>query len=493
MVSWDTVALSYSSGLLAAVSPCVVVLIPLVLFRFMSDTKRKSAHAHEPPKRTPHRDVLLFAVGFQFSYLLFGYFLSQLLTSSIQNGFKIGLGSLFVMLSALSITNRLDPMHMPLFDNTFLMGVSFALLLSFNPCTVPFLAVIISLNTRDALLALLCFGQGLLTPSLVFIYLGRGCINMVKKKGQIMHWLNKLMSAMLGMMGVYLIFATPVMAVGDLAVAGIMGVGTGLLALSSLSLIDLSPSGTPAPSAASAVSRCCTRVTTAIPRPARVALMTGLVLTLVVGFICWGAQYEAASHTALLMDTLQSKVSPVVTESPLPEAATPAVEMNVVDVPLVATQDEEPVRYSYRNKRSAAAASSAAAVPVESPSSAATATVVSDDHDEPVERLVLDEATGVISSAAVSSSPSSPSSSWPSSWPSPRSHGAAPRGPPSPLDVGEHDDPDGEATCIDTSKIPECGPCRFCINAHAALACLGFAATVAYHLYDTRRAAEHAC
>ena len=74
------------------------------------------------------------------------------------------------------MTSRLDPLHLPVFGNTFLMGVSFALLLSFNPCTVPFLAskchdragkaqsavvVIISLNTTDALVSLLCFGQGL--------------------------------------------------------------------------------------------------------------------------------------------------------------------------------------------------------------------------------------------------------------------------------------------------------------------------------------------
>lgn len=36
--------------------------------------------------------------------------------------------------------NRLDPLHLPVFGNSFLMGISFALLLSFNPCTVPFLA-----------------------------------------------------------------------------------------------------------------------------------------------------------------------------------------------------------------------------------------------------------------------------------------------------------------------------------------------------------------
>lgn len=34
----------------------------------------------------------MFTLGFQISYLTFGYFLSQILTSSIQFGFKIGLG-----------------------------------------------------------------------------------------------------------------------------------------------------------------------------------------------------------------------------------------------------------------------------------------------------------------------------------------------------------------------------------------------------------------
>ena len=39
MVTVERLLLSYSSGLLAAISPCVIVLIPLLLFRFMRPSK----------------------------------------------------------------------------------------------------------------------------------------------------------------------------------------------------------------------------------------------------------------------------------------------------------------------------------------------------------------------------------------------------------------------------------------------------------------------
>ena len=78
--------------------------------------------------------------------------------------------------AALSVRGLIDPLDMPVLDNTFLMGVVFAAMLSVNPCTVPFLAVIISMTLHQALLGILCFAQGLLTPALVFIVVGERLI-----------------------------------------------------------------------------------------------------------------------------------------------------------------------------------------------------------------------------------------------------------------------------------------------------------------------------
>jgi len=87
---------AFSSGLLAAVSPCVIVLVPLVLFRFLrriqqhhdnnnynSDGKgRRGASYHG----NMAIQVVAFVAGFEVSYLILAYSIQGILLSSIQVG-----------------------------------------------------------------------------------------------------------------------------------------------------------------------------------------------------------------------------------------------------------------------------------------------------------------------------------------------------------------------------------------------------------------------
>ena len=120
------IPLCYLSGLLAAGSPCVVVLIPLILYRF---------------KDHLDRHLLWFVLGFLLSYVVLGYTASQILSSSLQNGVRLGLGGSFALLGSLSVNGKINPIDMPFRDNSFLLGVGFAMLISVNPWSVEDLAL----------------------------------------------------------------------------------------------------------------------------------------------------------------------------------------------------------------------------------------------------------------------------------------------------------------------------------------------------------------
>ena len=98
MVHFKKVALAYVSGVLAAFSPCVIVLIPLLLYRFLGGKKKQAASGPSDNEKKSKgvlsrccarlcglcglklntgyqadiRTIGLFVLGFQCSYLVFG-------------------------------------------------------------------------------------------------------------------------------------------------------------------------------------------------------------------------------------------------------------------------------------------------------------------------------------------------------------------------------------------------------------------------------------
>ena len=187
--------ISFLSGIIAAFTPCVIVLMPILLYRFF----------HE--KENNYIKYLQFIIGFIISYIALGYILSELFTSSIQNGIKFGLGLLFIILGILSIMKKLNPINLPSFNNSFLLGLIFAIIISFNPCTLPYLSLIIVANSKYLLLSnLILFGLGMITPSILFSILGKKILNISNKSGPIFNKINNLMHIILILSGIYLIY-----------------------------------------------------------------------------------------------------------------------------------------------------------------------------------------------------------------------------------------------------------------------------------------------
>ena len=121
---------SYSSGVLAAGSPCVIVLVPLTLYRFR--------HGHDGVA------FALFVLGFLLAYTALGLLTTQLLASPLQQGVKAGLGGAFMLLGTATARGSIEAVHLPLSSNTFALGGIFALLVSVNPwcaCAPPSVVV----------------------------------------------------------------------------------------------------------------------------------------------------------------------------------------------------------------------------------------------------------------------------------------------------------------------------------------------------------------
>lgn len=216
MVEFNELLVSYSSGLLASISPCVIIFIPLILFKFLDTNKHNTNNKSTILPHTNYSnsinnsnkriswDLIEFLIGFQLFYLLFSYILSGLLTSQIATSCKLGLGSLFLLGSILSESNSCYSIsNMYIFKYNIITGAVFSLLLSFNPCSIPFLALILSMNSNltnanllfihftatryitinvPILMNLFVFGQGLLTPSLIVILLGKSAFKMINNK-----------------------------------------------------------------------------------------------------------------------------------------------------------------------------------------------------------------------------------------------------------------------------------------------------------------------
>lgn len=185
--------LAFISGIIAAFTPCVVVLIPLILYR-LSLSKHK------------FKDVGMFIFGYTVSFALLGFLLQQVLASQIANGFRLGFGLFFIVLGVLALMGKLNPINIPIVKNTAVLGALFSVLMIANPCSIPYLGAIISLeNPALVFFDLLVFGIGSVLPAIVFAIAGKTLLDKVAKKTAFSKRIMWLLHLLLIISGVYLI------------------------------------------------------------------------------------------------------------------------------------------------------------------------------------------------------------------------------------------------------------------------------------------------
>lgn len=204
-----TPIVSYLSGLVTAFTPCVIVLMPIMLYRFFSREKKH------------WKLFFFFIIGFLIFYFILAYLIASIFTSEIQNGFKLGLGILFVVLGTLSFMERLNPLNLPLINNPFILGIIFAIIAASNPCALPYFSVVIA-NSKSAMIIIniMMFSLGIITPSIVFGLIGQKIIGVIKSSGKVFHSINKIMSLILIVSGGYIALNIKKIGKNDIYVVG---------------------------------------------------------------------------------------------------------------------------------------------------------------------------------------------------------------------------------------------------------------------------------
>jgi len=209
------------SGILAAFTPCVIVLIPVLIYRFSNETK-------------PAREIIKFSISFLLFYVISALFIAQLLSSTIKYGLQLGLGILFIVLGILALIKRFNPLNFQLIKNTWIFGLVFALIVSVNPCVFAYLGILLGTTSTIMLpITMIAFAIGVLLPSIIIAIFGNKLLTKINKASKILHHVSTGMNILLITIGVYMIYTIKDLGHSDILVTGLMLLITFLVILRS--------------------------------------------------------------------------------------------------------------------------------------------------------------------------------------------------------------------------------------------------------------------
>lgn len=180
------------AGILASFTPCVIVLFPITLYRFISTEK------------VNFKDYGLYIVGFLSVFILLGLVFQGLFESMIGNGIKLGIAIILIVLGILQWLNKINPLNLPVVKNTYAFGAIFALAIGINPCTLPFIGSVFALSSGEILINLALFGIGVLVAPTLFLLFGRKFLAYSKKLSSQLGRIEKFLAVLLVGAGLYM-------------------------------------------------------------------------------------------------------------------------------------------------------------------------------------------------------------------------------------------------------------------------------------------------
>lgn len=191
---------SFILGILASLSPCTIVLIPVFLYRFglVSSVNHK----------TLYKDLVLSLIGFLVSLIFVGLFFNILFTSVYVNVFRFIVGGGLIVLGFLQLFGIYTFSSKSKINNPFLFGLFLPWFISFSPCVIPFFALTLSsgLVTGEIIVDILLFGLGVLAPSFFVAIIGDRFMALLKKSRSIMTVIEKYSGILIILAGIYLNF-----------------------------------------------------------------------------------------------------------------------------------------------------------------------------------------------------------------------------------------------------------------------------------------------
>lgn len=190
------------AGFVAGLTPCTLALIPLFLYRFgiwRSEGKQQSIL---------WKDLLLLLIGFLASFFVTGLVFQSLFASDFVNILRLVLGSLLVFAGLALFGRSLSLQFFAQVTHPLALGAVMPWVLSFSPCVLPWLAVVLvnngSLLQPNILGKFLLFGAGMLIPALIVAILGRIAWRSAQKLSRALHVIERITPLLLIFAGFYL-------------------------------------------------------------------------------------------------------------------------------------------------------------------------------------------------------------------------------------------------------------------------------------------------
>lgn len=174
---------AFGSGLVAAFTPCTLSLIPIFLYRFGLNGQQGNSGS----KR--YVDIGLVLIGFLGSFAVTGLLFGGLVGSDFVNITRLVLGVVLVLVGILQIFHKLSLQFFTKITNPLGLGIVLPWAISFSPCVIPFLSVILTgiaessdvVSTTQGIANFLMFGLGLITPAILISLLGGSIVKGMKK------------------------------------------------------------------------------------------------------------------------------------------------------------------------------------------------------------------------------------------------------------------------------------------------------------------------
>lgn len=193
---------SYISGIIATLTPCTVVIIPIFLYRFGIWGENKS--------KNYWLSILKTILGFFLSLIVIGVFFEKFSNGNLSSIFRLTLGTIIIAGGVLQLAGMIHFKGMSNVSNTFVLGLVLPWIISFSPCVLPiFLAMVANSSMSGKfLLSIISFGFGILSPALLSALMGKTIFDLLKKTTQVIAKLEKYSGFLMIGSGIYLNFQT---------------------------------------------------------------------------------------------------------------------------------------------------------------------------------------------------------------------------------------------------------------------------------------------
>lgn len=189
---------SFALGLASAFTPCTIVIVPILLYRFgiWGETKLLV------------KDTILVLAGYMASFTIIGLLFDILYRSIL---FDLSKFFLVIVLFSLFVLQLFHKVNFNLFQkisNPFALGLILPLTLSMSACVLPFFTVTIVdagvSGFQFKLLAILAFGIGVIAPSVLIAIFGQAVFSQIKKLSGVLRFVDYVAAIVIVSSAVYL-------------------------------------------------------------------------------------------------------------------------------------------------------------------------------------------------------------------------------------------------------------------------------------------------